>query len=286
MKQSKVLNPETLAEVLSFFEQCGDGARVIAGGQSLVPMISLGLSEPDFLINLSNCDDLFAIEKIKKTINIGAMVSVSEILNSSQIISVLPVLNLASKKVATPHVRNFGTLVGNVCHADPSSDLIPALLCLDAQIDLVSKDGKRSVLLDEFVTGPYSTIIRSGEVAVSVTCQVDKRSQLASYKKVARRAGDLGIATCAVSLDVRKDLIKSAKISVGGYLQKAVRVFDIEKNIVGLPVEEISTFIDGVEKIESIENTILPDGSLTNDYLSATFSRLIKSTLKDALSGK
>ena len=81
-------------------------------------------------------------------------------------------------------------------------------------------------------------------------------------------------------------MIKSAKISVGGYLQKAVRVFDIEKNIVGLPVEEISTFIDGVEKIESIENTILPDGSLTNDYLSATFSRLIKSTLKDALSGK
>ena len=286
MKQSKVLNPKTLAEVLSLFEQCGDGARVIAGGQSLVPMISLGLSEPDFLINLSSCDDLFVIKKTRKTINIGAMASVSEILNSSQVINLLPILNFAAKKVATPHVRNFGTLVGNVCHADPSSDLIPALLCLDAQIDLVSKDGKRSVLLSEFITGPYSTTIRGGEVAVSVTCQLDKQSKLASYKKVARRAGDLGIATCAVSLDSHKDCIESAKISVGGYLRKAIRVLDIEKNKVGLPAHEICTFIDGVEKIESIENSILPDGSLTNNYLSATFSRLIRSTLKDALSGK
>ena len=286
MKQSKVLNPKTLEEVLVLSERYGDSARVIAGGQSLVPMISLGLSVPDFLINLSTCDELAEIKRTRKAINIGAMVSVSEVLDSDQVIDCLPVLNLAARKVATPHVRNFGTLVGNVCHSDPSSDLIPALLCLDAQIDLVSKTGERSVPLNEFITGPYSTSIRSDEVAVSMTCQVEKATQLASYKKVARRAGDLGIATCAVSLGVSKGRIGFAKISVGGYLQKAIRVFDIENNLVGCPVEETMAFINEIESIESVEAHLLPDGSLTNDYLSVTFSRLVQATVKDAFNGK
>ena len=286
MTQSKVLNPESINEVLSMIEEYGEDTRVIAGGQSLVPMISLGLYQPNFLINLSNCKDLTSIKKTRKILNIGAMVSVSELINSNQINDFVPVLDFAAKKVATPHVRNFGTVVGNVCHADPSSDLIPALLCLNAQIDLLSVTGERCVSIGDFITGPYSTNIRSGEIASSVTCHVERGSKLASYKKIARRAGDLGIATCAANLTISKGLIKYAGISVGGYLQKAIRLVDIEKNLINYPINESLKSINQIGKIDVVEDTILPEGSLTSSYLSGTFSRLVKLTLRDAIHGR
>ena len=286
MNQSRVLNPSSLNEVISILNKFGDEARVIAGGQSLVPLMSLGLTEINFLVNLGSCEDLSDVYVDENFFEIGAMVTVSELLRSDLIKDFLPVLHYAAKNVATPHVRNFGTLVGNVCHADPSSDIIPSLLCCDARINLVSLSENREISLEDFIEAPFSTSIKKGELATSVSIPRFDFTEMVSYKKIARRAGDLGIATCAVVLRVEANLLIDVKIAVGGYLQKAIRLRNIEKMFSNLLVDDIQHRIDEIETIDEVNEILLPGGGLSNEYLSTTFARLLRSTLESTLNGK
>ena len=109
--------------------------------------------------------------------------------------------------------------------------------------------------------------------------------ELVAYKKIARRAGDLGIATCAVVMRRENNFLKEVKISAGGYVQKAIRIHALEKLLTGIPLDEVKKQIDELQTIEEITEKLLPTGGLSEDYLSITFSRLIRSTLESALNG-
>ena len=263
----------------------GDEARVIAGGQSLVPLISLGLANPNYLVSLDSCQDLSDVNEGKESLKIGAMVTVTEVIRSELIKESVPILFHSAKKVATPHVRNFGTIVGNVCHADPSSDLIPSLLCCDARVCLVSGDKNREVLLEDFVDGPFTSVIQADEIAAFISIPRPNVEELVAYKKIARRAGDLGIATCAVVMRRENNFLKEVKISAGGYVQKAIRIHALEKLLTGIPLDEVKKQIDKLQTIEAITEKLLPVGGLSEADLSITFSRLIRSTLESALNG-
>tara|TARA_Y100001970_G_scaffold293387_1_gene439860 strand:- start:2343 stop:3203 length:861 start_codon:yes stop_codon:yes gene_type:complete len=285
VNQSRVLKPTSLNEAISILKKFGDESRVIAGGQSLVPLISLGLADPNFLVSLENCRDLIEVTADENFIEIGAMVTVSQILKSDLIRDSLPVLHCAAKNVATPHVRNFGTLVGNVCHADPSSDVIPSLLCCDARVHLVSTEQSRVINLDDYIEAPFMISIKEGELVTAVSVPRTESNELFSYKKVARRAGDLGIATCAVILKVDKKLLTDVKISLGGYVQRATRLRNIEKKLINLSVDDFHLRINETKIIDEVNQILLPAGGLSGDYLSETFDRLVRSTLESALNG-
>ena len=161
--------PTSVDAAVAILATAPDDARVMAGGQSLTPLLTLGLSSPEIVVSLDRCADLNEIETNEAALHLGAMVTTAEVERSKHIAGIAPLLTTAAREVGSIHVRNFGTAVGNVCHADPGSDLIPALLCHHGAVQLRSPAGVRSVDIADFVTGPFSTAIAGAEIATSIT---------------------------------------------------------------------------------------------------------------------
>ena len=158
--------PRSVNDALALLSASND-PRILAGGQSLVPLLTLGFAAPETVISLDRCGDLDGITAGRETLRLGAMVTTRLVETDPAVAAGAPLLAEAASNVGSPHVRNFGTLVGNLCHADPGSDLIPAALCLGAEVEVLSARGSRLLDVDELVAAPFMTSLAGDELAVS-----------------------------------------------------------------------------------------------------------------------
>jgi aerobic carbon-monoxide dehydrogenase medium subunit len=198
--------PTTLEEALSLLEQYGDEAKILAGGQSLLVLLRLGLVAPDRLISLKRIPELSAISEDEDDgLTIGAMVTQVELARNETIRTRYPALAEAAQAVASPAVRRLGSLGGNLCHADPTGDPPAALTALGATLTIASTAGTRQVPLEDFFVDYMETAIEPHELLTEVRLPARAAGSGSAYLKHHVRSIDTALVGAGVRIDLDDD---------------------------------------------------------------------------------
>jgi carbon-monoxide dehydrogenase medium subunit len=184
---------------LELLAQYGPEARVVAGGHSLIPMMKLRLAKPDALIDINGLTHLAYIRIEGDRLGVGALTRHAQVLASPVIGEHLPVLHDAERVIADPIVRNWGTVGGSLCQADPAEDLPAAFAAVGASAVIRGPEGTRTVSLREFHLGPYETVVGPGELLIEVSVPI-RPGGSSAYEKVERRTGDWPSAAAAAAI--------------------------------------------------------------------------------------
>ena len=205
--------PRSLEETLELLARLGEDAKVLAGGQSLVPLMSMRLAAPAALVDVNHVPGLDGVDVDDHGVRVGALARHSTVEHDQGAYDALPLLRQALVHVAHPTIRNRGTTVGSLVHGDPSAEM-PAVLCLlGGSVTLRSAEGTRDVPADDFFVGPLETDLRPGELAVSATFRRPAAGSRSAFVEVARRHGDY--AVCGVAALVQDDAVRVALVSLG-----------------------------------------------------------------------
>lgn len=190
----------SLQDVFAVLDSHGDEAKVLAGGQSLVPALNLRLAAPDVVVDVNAVEDLRGIAVTGDHLRIGAMSRYSEVAASELVARHAPLVARAIPFIAHPAIRNRGTFGGSLCNADPASELPACALALQAVFNLRSSAGERAVAAEDFFVGTYATALEPNEVLVSVDLPLAGDGAVTFFDEVVRRRGDYamaGLAACA-----------------------------------------------------------------------------------------
>jgi carbon-monoxide dehydrogenase medium subunit len=194
------LAPRGVNEAIALLQQYGEDAKLLAGGQSLVPMMKLRLARPKYLIDLNKIPNLNAIREEGKYIHIGAMTRHVQIEESSLIREKLPMLCEAAREIADAQVRNRGTLGGSLAEADPSGDWGPVVLALKAEMKCAGPNGERRIAAADFFTFAYTSALESHEILTEIIFPVPGRESRGVYLKLEPVAGAFAIVSAAVQI--------------------------------------------------------------------------------------
>jgi CO/xanthine dehydrogenase FAD-binding subunit len=195
--------PETLDEALDALARAGDDGKVLAGGQSLIPLLNMRLAAPGHLIDINRVTELDTVEVTPEGVWAGALARHARVERSDEAAAVQPLLRAALRHVAHPVVRNRGTVVGSLAHADPAAELPAVLAVLGGSVEAASPRGRRTVPAAEFFAGPLESSLRCGELAVRAFFPALPERSGAAFTEVSRRHGDYAMAGAAavVALD-------------------------------------------------------------------------------------
>jgi len=206
--------PTRLDEALSILKQHGDDAKVMAGGQSLIPLLKLRFAHPELVVDIGRLPALNAIKRDDGHVSIGALTRHVDIEHSRELASSAPMMVEAVRWIADPLVRNRGTLVGSVCHADPAGDWGSVMLAFGADIVARSQAGERVLQADGFFQGPFTTALRPDEVVTEIRIPVWKGHSGGAYLKLERKVGDFATVGVAVQLELDAGKVASAGIGL------------------------------------------------------------------------
>jgi len=192
----------SVEHALALLARYGPGARILAGGHSLIPMMKLRLVQPEVLIDINGITDLCYINLAGALLQIGTLTRHAQLLDSALARAHFAILHDAERVIADPVVRNWGTVGGSLCQADPSEDLSAAFAAMKGTMVIHGPDGSREVSAREFHTGPYETVVGPSELLTEIRLPI-RPGGGSGYQKVSRRAGDwpIGAAGAAVWLD-------------------------------------------------------------------------------------
>lgn len=194
--------PSSLQEAFELLHEYGDDAKILAGGHSLVPMMKLRFASPTHLVDINNIPGLAYIKEEDGHLKIGAMTRECELEESAIITSKYHVFTDASKLIADPQVRNFGTLGGNIAHGDAANDHPAVMLALKAEVQISGQDGNRMVSINDFFHGFYMTAVQHGEILTELRIPVPSNKFGSAYHKEERKVGDYATAGVAVAIEI------------------------------------------------------------------------------------
>jgi carbon-monoxide dehydrogenase medium subunit len=222
-------------EAFAQLQKYGADARVLAGGQSLIPAMRFRLARPAVLVDINNLTDLSYVRVNDGTLRIGAIARDSEIERASWITERRwSLLHDVSRVVADPVVRQTGTLVGSLCHNDPAGDWPATALATRAEVVVRGKAGTRTVPIDKFLVDSFTTAVSEGEIALEARFPVPDDRTAGSYQKVERKVGDFATAGVAVQIALNADgTIRTAGVALTAAGPCAVRVDEAERLLVG-----------------------------------------------------
>lgn len=192
--------PGTVAEAIALLGEHGEGARILAGGHSLVPMMKLRLANPEHLIDINGIAELKGIGKRNGEIRIGATTTQAEALASALLTDACPIIGETAAVIADPQVRNCGTIGGNVANGDPANDMPAVMQCLGASYVLRGPDGERQVAARDFYEGTFFTALGDGELLTAIRIPTPPSGHGHAYEKLKRKVGDYATAAAAVIL--------------------------------------------------------------------------------------
>jgi aerobic carbon-monoxide dehydrogenase medium subunit len=248
---------------IASLQRQGAGARLIAGGHSLLPMMKLRLAEPEYLIDINDLDELSYIREEGDELRIGALTRHVELLKSELLAERFPVFRDAERVIADPVVRNRGTIGGSLCQADAAEDLSAVCSALKAKAVIRGADGERVVGLDEFHIGPYMTAVGEGEILTEVRLPL-RPGAGSAHEKVERRAGDWAVAAVSAAVWMDGDTITDAGLALAAVGPTTVHVSRAEELLRGRrPAEEL--FAEAGE-IASEDCSPFADGRGPVDY--------------------
>ena len=225
----------SLEEALSLLGQHGDDGKVLAGGQSLIPMMKLRFANPGHLIDVNHVDGLDAIDEVDGELRIGAMVRHNHLAANPLIKERYPTIAAAAPQIADPLVRNLGTIGGSLAHADPAGDLGSVMLSLGASVVLTSASGERVVPIDEFVVATFTTSIEPSELLTQIRVPAAQPRSGGTYLKLERKVGDFATVGVAVALTLSNGSIGRAGLALTGVGFTNIHATDAEAALNGQP---------------------------------------------------
>jgi aerobic carbon-monoxide dehydrogenase medium subunit len=271
-------DPGTLDEALDVLSAEGEGAKVLAGGQSLLPLLSMRLAAPTTLVDINRVPGLDTVEATRDGVRVGALVRHARLLGDNPdamaAARVQPLLARATANVAHPAIRNRGTTVGSIAHADPSGEMTSVLALTDGTVSVATPSGTSDVSWRDLFVGPLETSLHGAAVVTSAFFPALPVRSGAAFAEVARRKGDYAVcgAGVVVTLDDERRVtaVRAAYISVG----LVPEVHDLTEAVAGKPVDSADWAAAGA----LARGLVDPDGDL---HASADYRRLLVGVLTE-----
>ncbi len=236
------LAAHSVNEAVTLLDQHGDDAKILAGGQSLIPLLRFRLARPSVLIDINRIDGLEYIRETDGTLHIGALTREVDLDSSSLISERYPILFETSTVVADPVVRNWATVGGNLAHADPANDHPATMLALGAQIVAVGPKGERVLSIGEFFTdAPFETALQFNEMLTEIRVPAPIQRSGGAYFKLERKVGDYAVAGVAayITLDNNGN-VSYAGIGLTNVGPVPIKARDAEQSLLGKPLDDAS----------------------------------------------
>jgi len=226
-------SPQSLDEALSLLNEHAGDAKIVAGGQSLIPAMRFRLSTPSTLIDINQLDDLRYIEERGDHLAIGAMTRESSIEESTAVKSAYPLLLDTAAVVADPLVRNRATVGGNIAHADPANDHPATMLAYDATVVAKGPSGERTIAIDDFFTGLFETALGDDEILTEIRIPKPAATSGGAYQKLERKVGDYATSAVAVQLQLDGDTVREVRIGLTNVSAVPMRAKNAEAALTG-----------------------------------------------------
>ena len=280
----KLIRPETVEEALREREKYGRDALPIAGGQSLLVLLRNKLIDPKILIDLQTLDELQGMKRRDNGVSIGAMTTIHDLASSADVQRLAPILAQGASKVGSTAIRNLGTIGGNLCHNEPGADLPPALLTLNAAVELRSRKGTRKVPLREFFRSYFETVVMPEELLCGV--EIPKLPEGASgvYLKHAISSEDLAIAGVAVVLvphEKQTGAMREVRIALGGVSPVPFRATNAESLLNGAVLSD--EVIREAGELAAAETEPMTDPHASADYRRKMVKVLVRRAIAAAM---
>jgi len=282
----KLFRPHSLEEALSQRADYGRDALPIAGGQSLLVMLRNKLIDPKVLLDLEPLGELRDLQPRADGISIGAMTTFFDLISSADVHKASLILAEAAAKVGSTAIRNLGTIGGNLCHNEPGADLPPALLALNASVELRSRKGTRKVPLTEFFQGYFETAVEADEILSRVDIPTLPQGACGAYIKHSISPEDLAIAGVAVVLvpDGKNPVsARELRIGLGGVSPVPLRALKAEAALNGRALTDDA--IRAAAEIAASEAEPMSDPHSSADYRRKMIKVLVRRALAAAIGG-
>jgi aerobic carbon-monoxide dehydrogenase medium subunit len=232
--------PQTLDEALRLLDRYGPEAKVLAGGQSLLPMMKLRIASPRYLIDINRVEGLDRLYCEGDRLVIGALCRHADVGASAVVRDRLPILRDAAALTADVQVRNRGTVAGSVAHADPAGDWPAALMSLDTAVVLTGVNGVRILSLDDFILDAYTTSLEAAEIVSGLSVGLPPKPAGGAYVKFEKRAGDFAVASIGVQLELDADRCANVAVSLGALGARPIRARTAEQLLGGtIPAPDV-----------------------------------------------
>jgi carbon-monoxide dehydrogenase medium subunit len=228
---------ESVEHVLAVLAESGDDAKLLAGGQSLVPMLNLRLARPELLVDIDHLDN-GDIKLIGDTLELGFLVRHRQLDTDPTVRAAAPLLARCAREIGHAAIRARGTIGGSICHADPCAELALTSVTVDAELVLASQDGERVVRATDFFSGPFMTELRPGEMLRLVRVPANRSDDHWGFREIAERTGDFAVAAAACRLTITDGVIAAASIAVAGAGSTSRRLTDAEADLRGVNLDE------------------------------------------------
>lgn len=284
MKPAKFdyFSPTNIKETLNYLAKYGEDAKVLAGGQSLIPIMNMRLATPKYLIDLGRVKELSGIDKENNKIIIGATTSQSKVEQSVLIKEYCPILIEAVRWIGHSQIRNRGTVGGSIAHADPSAELPCVITALRGEIVIESSEGEETVTPEEFFLTYMLTSLQPDQIIKELRFPVLSPTSGYAFEEVARRHGDFALVEVAVVTDLdEKGKINSVQLAVGGVGPVPCKLEEVEELLIGQePTEELLK-----KASEKCKDSLEPEGDIhgSSEYRLHLAGVLLQRALKKSI---
>ena len=255
----------------------GEGAKVIAGGQSLLPMVNLGLVQPEVVIDISRVADGRDLREADGYLTAGALVTHARLTSDALARAAQPLLGAGARRIGNARVRNRGTLGGSLAHSDPAAELPLVMTALGATYEISNGLATRTVKAEDFPVTFFTTQLEADELIVSVQIPTLGPGWGWSFQEVSRRDGDFAIVAVAALVRSAGGVIVETRLAVGGVSDRPVRLAHVEAAMSGAPREEIGDRIGPIRGIQPVTDT-----SATAEYRAHLSRVLVLRALEEA----
>ena len=281
--------PHSTKEVVDLLAELGDGAKVIAGGQSLVPVLAMRLAVFDHLIDIRRVEALRGVEERGDSVWIGAGTTEARIGASELVARRLPLLSRATPLIGHFQIRNRGTIGGSLAHADASAEYPAVALALDATIEALSPRGRRTIPAAEFFTGIWTTALEPHELLTGVSFPSATEKQGFAIEEFARRSGDFAVAGAAVAIGLDPGgLVSRSGIGLFGLGPTALRAASAEASALGIPASDINPAEIGraaVADLDSVPSDLHGTADYRKKVGAAMVTRAWEKAVQEAANG-
>jgi CO/xanthine dehydrogenase FAD-binding subunit len=274
--------PNTIEEALELMAQLGEEAKLLAGGQSLVPLLNFRLARPKHLIDLNRIPSLAYIQVIDGNLCLGAMTRQRAVERSDTVAKGWPLLHAALPFIGHPQIRNRGTVGGSVAHADPAAELPAVLTALDARFLVRSKSQQRLVAPQEFFVTYFTTTLSPDEMLVEIRIPPQPHGAGWAFQELSRRQGDFALVGVAAVLQLQDGLCSACRIVLAGVGGTPMRASSVEAALQGQKVDH--SLISSASRLVVQDIEPPSDVHATSQYRRHVAVVLVERTLKEALS--
>jgi len=259
------------------------GAKLLAGGHSLIPLMKLRLAAPATVIDIGRVSELRGIAGAGDTVRIGSLTTHAELASSAALRRAAPALAEAAAVVGDPAVRNRGTIGGNVAHADPASDLPTVLVALNAKIVAVGPGGERTIEAHDFFMGLMTTALAADEILAAIVVPSAGAGQGSAYVKFAHPASGYAVIGVAAALTVTGSKAANVSVAIGGLVPAARRLASVERALTGQQPTDGAIAVAANKVLDDLGDDVSGDIFASADYRRSVAPVYVKRALSAAV---